>query len=305
MKNGSFLTTARIIFVCSFLICLTLDTLTEEKACAQSKQIMEQLKIPDSSYIQIITTLDRSTNIGRIVAIGKTEINFQTDSGTLTISISKIKKIRQIPVASINNGEYWFPNPNTTRLFFAPTGRMLQKGDGYFQDIYLFFVNAVYGLNDNLTIGGGTSIFPGGNIDKQIFYLMPKVGLKATENLNLAAGALAIRIPFDNEASTSGILYGVATYGKPDASITAGLGYGFVKHEVANKPMIILGGEKRISRRIAFVSENWIFPDTEPLVSYGVRFFGEGLSVDMAFFNTIGKNFLFPGIPYIDFVFCF
>ncbi|MFH1096154.1 MAG: hypothetical protein ABH886_08115 [Candidatus Desantisbacteria bacterium] len=296
----------KLIFPALFLICLALNTLTGNQAYAQSKQIMEQLKIPDSGYIQFITTLNGSTNIGRIVAIGNEEISFQTDSGTLTIPIPKIKKIRQMPVASINNGEYWFPNPNTTRLFFAPTGRMLKKGDGYFQDIYLFFVNTVYGLTDNLTIGGGTSIFPGVDIDKQIFYLMPKVGLKATENLNLAAGALAIRIPFDDKASAVGILYGVGTYGKPDASITAGLGYGFVDQEVASKPMIILGSEKRISRRITLVSENWIFPGVDnPLVSYGVRFFGEGLSVDMAFFNTIGENFLFPGIPYIDFVFCF
>ncbi len=135
---------------------------------------------------------------------------------------------------------------------------------------------------------------------------MPKVGLKATENLNLAAGALVIRIPSD-EASTVGILYGVGTYGKPDASITAGLGYGFFDHKVANKPMVILGGEKRISRRMALVSENWIFPiaDNPLIVSYGVRFFGEGLSVDLAFMNTIGEDFLFPGFPYIDFVFCF
>ncbi len=150
----------KLILLFFFLICLSLNQLTGEEACAQSKQIMEQLKIPDSSHIQIITTLDGSTNIGRIVSIETEKISFQTDSGTMTILISKIKKIRQMPVASINNSGYWVPNPNTTRLFFAPTGRMLKKGDGYFQDIYLFFVNAVYGLTDNLTIGGGHPFSP-------------------------------------------------------------------------------------------------------------------------------------------------
>ena len=39
------------------------------------------------------------------------------------------------------------------------------------------------------------------------------------------------------------------------------------------------------------------------LISYGLRFFGEKLSVDLAFMNvpTTGEYF-FPGLPYIDFV---
>ncbi len=82
-----------------------------------------------------------------------------------------------------------------------------------------------------------------------------------------------------------------------------GFGYGFVDSDVAKKPMIVVGGETRLSRRTAFVTENWIFPEVDqPLISYGFRFFGEKLSVDLALLNTIGADALFPGIPYVDFV---
>ena len=72
---------------------------------------------------------------------------------------------------------------------------MLEKGQGYFSNYYLFFPGAAYGLTDRLTVGGGMSVFPGVGFDEQMYYIAPKVGLKNTEKFNLAAGALLIRIP--------------------------------------------------------------------------------------------------------------
>ena len=92
-------------------------------------------------------------------------------------------------------------------------------------------------------------------------------------------GALLVRIPkYEDDASqddpeVAGILYGVTTFGQPDASLTAGLGYGFVGGDLADRPMVMIGGEKRLTRRMALVTENWIFPGIdEPLISYGIRF---------------------------------
>ncbi|MCZ6819631.1 MAG: hypothetical protein O7G31_09090, partial [Calditrichaeota bacterium] len=69
---------------------------------------------------------------------------------------------------------------------------------------------------------------------------------------------------------------------------------------------IMLGFERRTSRRTAFVSENWIFPGVDnPLISYGFRFFGEKIAVDLAFVNILGEDAIFPGIPYVDFIYNF
>ena len=208
----------------------------------------------------------------------------------------------------VKKGSYWFPNPNTTRLYFAPTARTLKKGEGYFADYYIFFPSFAVGITDNITIGAGMSLIPGVSIDEQVYFFTPKVGLKATEKMHIAAGALILKFPNidDDDGPIVGILYGVTTFGSTDASLTAGLGFGFMDDEFADKPMVVIGGEKRISRRLSFVSENWILPGVDDVViSYGVRFFGEKLSVDLALVNVLNENAIFPGVPYIDFVFNF
>jgi len=268
-------------------------------------QITETLHVPDSGYVQILKSNDGSTLYGRITAIYDEEIEFVTDLGTLKIKITNIKSIEDVPQSSFRTGEYWFPNPNYTRLYFAPKGRMLKKGTGYFQNIYIFFAGFAIGLTDNITLGGGTSLFPGIDIDEQVFYLTPKVGIKATETLDLAVGALIVNVPVD-DSKTVGILYSVGTFGKENRNFTIGFGYGFVGSDLAEKPMIMLGFEGRTSRRTAFVTENWIFPGVDnPLISYGFRFFGEKIAVDLAFINILGEDAIFPGIPYVDFIYNF
>ncbi|MFC1557044.1 hypothetical protein ACFL5L_03580 [candidate division KSB1 bacterium] len=283
---------------------------------AQEQQIDKQkLRIPGEEIIQIITLKNGSKLMGRIREIKGNDIVFATDMGELTIKIETISDIKEAPLSSLRGGEYWFPNPNATRLFFAPTGKMLKKGEGYFSDYFIFFPGVVYGLSDNVSIGGGMSLIPGLGLNEQIFYFTPKIGIKAEEKLNIAAGALIIKIPdsddddSDDDDSdeednpTVGIAYGVGSFGTADALFTVGLGYGFVDSDFADKPMVMLGGEKRLTKRIAFVSENWIFPGVDdPLISYGLRFMGEKLTVDFALFKLLGMEDAPLGFPYLDFV---
>jgi len=274
----------------------------------ENRNLRDNLKIPDFTHVQILVTKDGSTLIGRIVEVKENKVRFETNIGSMVIPIVEIKEIKEVPESSIKHGKYWYPDPNSTRLYFSPTGRNLEKGKGYFSDCYLFFPGISYGITNNITIGGGMSLFPGYEIDEQLFYFTPKLGLKCTENFNLATGALIIRIPSssDGNSTTTGILYGVGTVGKIDSSVTVGFGYGFVDSEFADKPMVMIGGEFRLSRRMAFVTENFIFPGLdEPLISYGFRFFGESLAVDLALVNALGGDAIFLGIPYIDFVFNF
>lgn len=279
--------------------------------------IKGEIAIPDSNHFQIINLKDGTTLNGRIVEFNDTEVIFDCSVGRLTIQIGKIEEIKLAENTNIVKGRYYFPNPNSTRLFFAPTARMLKQGDGYFSDYYLFFPGFSYGFSSMFNFGGGLSIFPGLNLRDQFLYITPKIGVKASEKLNFAAGALIIKIPeFDDsgdtdgdnsdEISSIGILYGVGTIGSPDASLTFGMGYGYAGDNLADSPMFMIGGEARMSRRTAFVTENWIFPGSgHPLISYGMRFFGEKLCVDLAFITFLGEGAFFPGIPYIDFVVSF
>jgi hypothetical protein len=64
----------------------------------------------------------------------------------------------------------------------------------------------------------------------------------------------------------------------------------------------MLGGERRLSRRTALLTENYFGSAMDGgLVSYGMRFLAEKFTVDLGFFNS-GREMIFPGIPYVDFV---
>lgn len=235
-------------------------------------------------------------------------IRFLTIGGAVVVRRADVVELREVAARAVRQGQYWAPDPNDTRLFFAPTGRMLAKGDGYFSDTYLLLLNFVGGVSPRFTMGGGFSIIPSQNPQNNIIYITPKLGVLQSERVNIAIGALAGFAGFedltdDDWERNFGILYGVGTFGVPEASITVGAGWGYTGNGIADQPVVMIGGASRAGRRFSLVTENYIFPsgDINALVSYGVRLFGEKLSVDLAFFNGLGSGseFLFPGIPYV------
>jgi hypothetical protein len=67
----------------------------------------------------------------------------------------------------------------------------------------------------------------------------------------------------------------------------------------------MIGGQGRITRRVSMISENWFIPvdgGTEGLLSYGLRFLGEGLTVDLAFITPLGGG---VAVPWLGFAFRF
>jgi len=295
--------------------------------CAASaiKAQQSQPASPDTASRQIVHTRDGSTLVGRIVAEDSTTIQIETSGGVLSIARSNVLSIATVREDDMHEGQYWFPDPNRTRLFFAPTGRMLDQGEAYYMNTYILLQSFSGGLTKYVTVGGGFSLIPGVNPTDWVYYLTPKVGLYQSNSLNLAVGALVGLLPVNvddaaNESNGFGVVYGVATKGGPNGSVTAGLGYGYSGRSFSQRPVFMLGGEQRVSRRVALLSENYLYvardigsacvPESctlsnhaTGLVSYGFRFLGEKLSVDFAFFNAFGQNVnpIFPGIPYLSF----
>ncbi len=74
----------------------------------------------------------------------------------MTFSVFEITEVKLVSEDRFKEGKYWFPNPNATRLFFAPTARMLKKGEGYFADYFIFFPTFTFGVTNNFTLGGGS-----------------------------------------------------------------------------------------------------------------------------------------------------
>ena len=271
-----------------------------------SRQTPVAIRIPDSTQVQVIKLRDGSTIVGRVIDVGADTIRFAASAGTLSIARADIVELRDVAKASLRNGEVWPVSPNATRLLFAPTGRMLGKGEGYFNDTYLFLLSAHGGVTSRFTLGGGLSVLPLDEFTDNALYIMPKVGVVASPKFNLAVGGLAGVVGGlvdDDESASFGVVYAVGTAGSPDASVSFGTGLAYAGGTFADHPVAMLGAETRLGRRVSFVTENYLIPseDVSSIISYGLRFFGEKLSADLAFWNAPGEDMIFPGIPYVSF----
>lgn len=251
---------------------------------------------PDTSMRQLITLRDGSTVLGRITQSWGDSARVESMAGTLTLRRVNVASVKVVAASSIHDGVYWADDPNATRLFFAPTARMLKKGEGYVANHWIFLMDGYVGVTDRFTMGGAMTLLPTANmLQDNIYFLSPKVGLTQGERVSTAVGAFIGGAPFNDEVgsvNTFGIAYGVATWGGRDGAFTLGGGYGFAQGKLARNPLVMVGATRRLSRRLSFVTENWIFPNVQehPLVSAGLRTIGESLSWDFAMVTVAGTS---------------
>lgn len=250
--------------------------------------------------------MDGSELIGTVEAEEQDTVRFRTAGGLrLAMPRSQIRSITELP-GRFEDGRYLRPDPNYTRLLFAPTARPLKNGQGYFSAYEVFFPFLAVGVGDILTLAGGMSLFPGASA--QLFYLAPKATVYNSDKLSLAGGVLYLNATTGFEDfEGAGIVYGVGTYGTGEAAATAGLGWGFFGDDFANDPILMLGGELRVSNSVKLVSENWFPPGSEAYpLSLGVRFFGDRLAADIALIYPAGADMEgFPFMPWLGFAYNF
>jgi hypothetical protein len=179
-------------------------------------------------------------------------------------------------------------DPNYSRLLFAPTGRPLKKGDGYFSDYELVFPGVAVGVTDNFSIAGGVSIIPGLRLDRQVFYVSPRLGWDIGEKAAVSVGAIYAAVPEDDDVDDLAIGFAVATFGDRRKSLSVGFGLAdaYLSDGFHPSPIVMIGGSVTVSRHIALVSENWLvlneqFDLADQPFGLGVRFFGDRLSADV------------------------
>ncbi|MEM9822799.1 MAG: hypothetical protein AAF985_17090, partial [Bacteroidota bacterium] len=155
-----------------------------------------------------IETIEGNKLIGIIQSIDEETIGLETESmGILSLKRGTIKKLRTLSAANFVDGAYWFDHPNRTRYFIAPTAFGLEQGEGYYQNIQLFYNGVGYGFTDNFSVSIGGNFL----IDQSNFWLFnPQFSFPVNEKLRLGAGTTIVFLPNDELSS---FLYGVATFG--------------------------------------------------------------------------------------------
>ncbi len=287
----------------SVIFCFFILVITETSAQKLAK--ISEITF-DTSATYLIKLKDESLFTGRFIEKKDSVYIFSSKSTKIEVVISDIESVSVVDPSRFVKGKYWFPNPHHTRYLFSPSAFNLKKGDGYYQNTYGVINSLNYGLSDHFTIGAGTeliSLFNG----TPILVMTPKFGGYDIGNKLKVGGGAFLAVA---EEGIFGIGYGIVTKGTEDKNITFGLGWAFSSEgELETKPVGTISGMIRFRKNIAFISENWLIPfdGYRPFFSYGLRFFGERMSVDLALINSpeIASEAIAIGIPFVDFVYKF
>lgn len=262
--------------------------------------------------LQELRRADGSREIGRVLSVRGDTVTFETISGERLEVRSRFAHVRPAR-GRIVEGEFWPEDRHTTRLFFAPTGRTLRQGAGY--GGFFFFLPFVgYGATDDVTVAGGLPFV--GSLESTPVWIAPKLRVVDRPRAQVSAGVFAIRTPPEDPAycepdcggldgadpddgGWNGIVYGVGTFGDSDNALHAGAGLAFVGDEGIDFPVMV-GGERRISRRNKLITENWLIPGDGAASSFGVRRLGERWTIDYGLMFLFGGDT--PEIPYFPIV---
>lgn len=235
-----------------------------------------------------IETRDGNEYFGKITFEDNEKIILKTEKlGEITLYKNEIVKLEMIDNRKINKGRYWTENPDAARYFWVPNGYGLKKGEGYYQNVWVFFNQVSYGITNNISIGAGIApVFLFGGAPTPV-WITPKVSFPVVKDkVNLGVGALFGTV-IGEEESGFGLLYGMSTFGTRDKNLTVGVGWGFAGGEIGEKPTINLSGMIRTSRRWYLMTENYYLDfggGGVGLLSFGARHMFNKVGLDFGLF---------------------
>lgn len=169
------------------------------------------------------------------------------------------------------SGKYLGDNIFTTRYFITTNGLPMKKGDSYAM-IQLMGAEYQAAIIDNLTIGGMTS-----------WLGVPLIGtakysFTVSDNFHLGAGILAGTGSWASWNSFGLLPFGVATLGNNKMNLNFSAGYFSLKMadnlDAIKAPLYSFGGLVRISDRVSFVGDSFIYTKEEVVAVLvpGLRF---------------------------------
>jgi hypothetical protein len=240
--------------------------------------------VTDTISTYRIETHDGNVYVGVITGEDSTKVTIRTERlGELTIMRADILHITELEGAINVKGQLWLPNPQSARYFWAPNGYGLEKGEGYYQNIWILYNQVSVGLTKNFSLGAGMLPFFLFDGAPTPVFLVPKFSVPVVKDkFNLGAGAFLGTV-LGEETGVFGLLYGTSTVGSRDRNLSFGLAYGFAGDQLMHRPILNVSGMIRVGPRGYLVSENYIFTgggETFVLVSFGGRTIFRNVGLD-------------------------
>ena len=251
-----------------------------------------------------VETVDGNEYIGIIIEQNDQTIRIKTDKlGEISIPRVEVKRINQLSSVKTKDGAIWLDNPQSTRYFISPNAYNLKPGEGYYQNVWILFNQATFGITKHFSAGVGIVplfLFAGTPTPAWITakYSVPVV----KDKVNLGVGVLAGTV-VGAENSSFGVLYGITTIGSKDKNFNIGLGWGFADGKIAKNPTLSLSGMLRYGPKSYVMTENYFIgtPDNYViLMSYGARRIIKHTGLDFGVFIPLSPDLdVFVAIPWL------
>jgi hypothetical protein len=247
---------------------------------------------PDSTRQQYEFEMkDGNFYVGFIVdSTGEDYIVETIDYGRVTLYRARVERKRIVSSAYVSDRYY---NPQaSTRYFWAPSAYGLKAGEGYYQNVWVFFNQVSVGLSDNFSLGiGMIPLFLFAGAPSPV-WIAPKVSVPISEGSLAIGGGALLGAVIGDEQATFGITYGTVTLGSRENNLSLSLGYGMTDGEWASSPMISVSAMAKVSERTSFVTENYYIPadDLAVMLSLGFRTAFTGIGLDYGLWIPLGAD---------------
>jgi hypothetical protein len=260
--------------------------------------------LADTIKTSRIETKDGNIFIGAVIAEDSLTLILKTESlGEINIPKNNIKSRTELKEVKKVGSEFWLPNPQSSRYFWAPNGYGLKEKESYYQNIWILYNQFSFGLTNNFSIGAGMlPLFLFAGVSTPI-WIVPKLSIPVVENrFNIGTGAFLGTV-LGEDVGLFGLLYGTTTLGSRDKNISFGLAYGFAGGEWLKVPVINISGMVRTGPKGYFITENYVISsegETLVLISGGGRSIIRNIGLDYSLWIPIGSGIgTFVAIPFL------
>jgi len=263
--------------------------------------------VADSSKIWRIETIDGSEFLGIIIQTNQDTVYLKNQSiGTIAIPKYTIVRFKELIPTQYKYGQVWDENVQSNRYFWAPNGYGLRKGEGYYQNVWVMFNQASYGVTNNFSLGVGMiPLFLFAGSETPIWFT-PKISVPIVDDKFNVGGGLLVGTIVGANTDPFGIAYGVGTLGNRDANISFGLGYGFIGGDWSKQPVFELSALARISSKSYLITENYYIKSEGQglsIISVGGRTTWTKVSVDYGLVMPLSEDIgSLIAIPWLGFV---
>lgn len=260
--------------------------------------------VRDSTRTVKVETTDGNVFIGNVISEDSLNLVIKTQNlGDLKIPLNTIKSKTELKDLRKVGSDYWLPNPQSSRYFWAPNGYGLEKGSSYYQNIWILYNQFSFGLSDNFSVGAGMLplfLFAGAPTP---VWIVPKLSIPVVKDkLNIGTGAF-LGAFYSTDAMGFGLLYATSTIGSRDKNVSLGLAYGFADGEWMKKPIINASFLIRTGPKGYLISENYLITaegETVAIISFGGRTIIRNMSIDYSLWIPMGADFdSFVAIPFL------